>query len=148
MSAMTCPHCGFVNEIRGARPGQQVACIACDGSFAWNPQAATGRTSRPAITASLAPPPSILASDRFEEPDANAKVLAALDRIEAQLRTENAYVKRLHWQAVFFAALWSIGAAVTAVSLLVTPGGVFGLTLGLGFAVAIVAAAVIAALRN
>lgn len=45
MSAMACPHCGYVNEIDGAKPGQRVECLACDGLFTWR----GGGEKRPAI---------------------------------------------------------------------------------------------------
>lgn len=145
MSAVQCPNCETVNQIANAKVGARHKCVFCDQPFVVD---VTFVPDVPQRQWDAAPPPSILASDRFgDEPDSNLQVVQVLRRIEELLDNQGSRVRKLHWLAVFFAVMWALGVVSTAIAVAAN-NATAGVGLLVGAFVSILIAVVAAELRN
>lgn len=123
MNAVQCPHCQSINEIDGAKPGQVVQCIRCDGSFTFG----TAAPSTPQRWSHPADAPPVAATRSSNDPIASALVAVMREAVaELKLANENVtalaerfqrvprWVQNISQCVVFFAIVLivSIGLSV------------------------------------
>jgi hypothetical protein len=131
MSTIACPHCDYVNEIDGAKPGQKVQCLACDGAFAWDESQIVPTFSSLPTARAIAPPPQDFERTHVHEDEFAEASYVQLRKIAAHLKhlIENTdglsrRVKTLTQLVLFFVAMSILGPlAWLFAGLLVVGGG-------------------------